>query len=126
MINLDEDALICDLAEVYHIYDYRSLPADLVATYAVGLRDSSRIKSKLSNMMMPLDDYLMAAIFDAVNWLCWTHTKDAGKGGRPPERILDILQDKKKEEKPEDDFIVFDSPEEFEQARMRLLGEQDG
>lgn len=126
MISQDEDALICDLAEVYGIYDYRSLPAELVATYAVGLRDNSRIKTKMMKMSMPLNDYLLAAIFDAVNWLCWTHTKSAEKGGRPPERILNVLQEKKKEEKPEDDYLVFDSPEEFEQARTRLLGEQNG
>lgn len=126
MISCDEDALICDFAEVYHIYDYRSLPADMVATYAVGLRENSRIKVKMMKMNMPLEEYLMAAIFDAVNWLCWTHTKAAEKGGRPPERILDALQEKKKEEKPEDDYLIFNSPEEFERARMRLLGEQDG
>lgn len=121
MISFDEDALICDFAETYHIYDYRSLPADLVATYAVGLRESSRIKTKMMKMTMPLDEYLYAAIFDCVNWLCWTHTKDAEKGGRPPQRILEVLQDKV--EKQEDDYMVFDSPEDFEKARMKLLGE---
>lgn len=121
MISQDEDALICDFAETYHIYDYRSLPADLVATYAVGLRESSRIKTKMMGMTLPMDEYLYAAIFDAVNWLCWTHTKAAEKGGRPPERILDSLLDKK--EKQEDDFMVFNSPDEFEKARLRLLGE---
>lgn len=35
MLNLSEDALICDFAETYHIYDYRSLPLRLVATLAV-------------------------------------------------------------------------------------------
>ena len=46
MIRFDEDALICDLAETYHIYDYRSLPVKLVATLSAGLRDDSRIKLK--------------------------------------------------------------------------------
>ena len=121
MISQDEDALICDFAETYHIYDYRSLPADLVATYAVGLRESSRIKTKMMGMELPLDEYLYAAIFDAVNWLCWTHTKAAEKGGRPPERILESLQNKK--EQTEDDYLVFDSPEAFDRARQRLMGE---
>ena len=30
MIKTDEDALICDLAETYQIYDYKSLPAYMV------------------------------------------------------------------------------------------------
>ena len=33
MIKTDEDALICDLAETYQIYDYKSLPAYMVATF---------------------------------------------------------------------------------------------
>ena len=46
MIRLDRDALICDLAETYHIYDMRSLPLQTVATLSAGLRDDSRIKMK--------------------------------------------------------------------------------
>jgi len=40
MLELDEDALVCDLAETYGIYNYRSLPATLVATFSVGLREN--------------------------------------------------------------------------------------
>ena len=39
MIKQDEDALICDLAETYRIYDYRQLPLLQVAVFAYGLRD---------------------------------------------------------------------------------------
>lgn len=48
MINIDEDALMCDLAETYHIYNYRSLPCKMVATFSCGLRNSSRIKMKMA------------------------------------------------------------------------------
>ena len=41
MIATDEDALICDFAETYHIYDYRSLDVEYAATLAYGLRDDS-------------------------------------------------------------------------------------
>lgn len=47
MIAKDEDALICDLAETYRIFDYRSLPLKTVATFSVGLRENSRIKMSL-------------------------------------------------------------------------------
>ena len=43
MIAIDEDALICDLAETYQIYDYRRLPVQTVAVFSLGLRDNSRI-----------------------------------------------------------------------------------
>lgn len=118
MVAFDEDALICDLAETYMIYDYRSLPAELVATFAVGLRENSRIKTKMNGMKMPLDEYLMAAIFDAVNWLCYTHTKNSN----PPQRILDILLERaQNDSKKDDDFVIFDSAEEFENARRALM-----
>ena len=55
MIKTDEDALICDLAETYQIYDYKSLPAYMVATFSVGLRENSRIKMKLSNQPITLN-----------------------------------------------------------------------
>lgn len=121
MVIADEDALVCDMAEVYGVFDIFALPPQLAATLAVGLRDSSRIKTKLLGMDMPLDDYLMAAIFDNLNWLCWTHTKDAQHGNNQPVRILDLLTQKRKED--DSDIASFNTAEEFEQARSRLLGD---
>ena len=40
----DEDALVCDMAETYHIFDYRALPLFLAARLACGLREDSRSK----------------------------------------------------------------------------------
>ena len=62
MLREDEAALICDLAETYHIYDYRKLPPILVSTLAVGLRDSSRIKMRLNDLPVPPDMMLMASM----------------------------------------------------------------
>ena len=124
MVSLDEDALICDMAETYGVFDMYELPAPLAATLAFGLRDDSRIKTKMMNMNMPLSEYLLAAIFDDVNWLCWTHTKDAEKGGAPPQRILSVLLER--EEKKEDAFVTFRTAEDFEAARRRILGENYG
>ena len=36
MIAVDENALICDLAETYGIYNYRQLPPTLVAVFSLG------------------------------------------------------------------------------------------
>lgn len=43
MILTDEDALICDLAETYHVLDYRALPLKTAAALASGLRADARI-----------------------------------------------------------------------------------
>ena len=123
MVALDEDALICDLAETYGIFDYRSLPAQLVATFAVGLRDNSRIKTKMSGMERPFEEYMLAAIYDGINWLCWSKTKDGVKGNNAPSRIVDMLFGNKKADPTNDDFRLFNSPEAFEKARANLMGE---
>lgn len=69
MIKLDEDALICDLAETYHIFDYMSHPASFIATLAAGLRDDSRIKQKISDRKAPLNTILLAGITDRLSVL---------------------------------------------------------
>lgn len=66
MIEFDEQSLICDLAETYHIYDYRSLPVRLVATLSAGLRENARIRVKASGYKVPLDSLLLAVIADRV------------------------------------------------------------
>lgn len=126
MLTFDEDALICDMAETYGVFNLFELPPQLVATLAVGLREDSRIKVKMSGMKMDFQKYILAALFDKVNWLCWTKTKDAQHGTHVPESILGFLLQNDKPSAP-DEFMVFDSPEAFEKARQDLLGEtQDG
>ena len=126
MLTFDEDALICDMAETYGVFNLFELPPQLAATLAVGLREDSRIKVKMSGMKMDFNKYILAALFDKVNWLCWTKTKDAQHGTHVPESILDLLLQTDKPNAP-DEFMVFDSPEAFEKARQDLLGEtQDG
>ena len=64
MIKLDEDALICDFAEFYHIYDYQALSASYAATLASGLRSESRIRTLMSDRKASIDTILLAGIAD--------------------------------------------------------------
>lgn len=123
MVALDEDALICDFAETYGVFDYRSLPVKLAATFAVGLRDTSRIKTKLNGLERPLDEYLLAAIYDVVNWIRWSKTKDAENGSNMPGRILDIFFGNTDDQTGVDEYELYDSPEAYEQARNELIGD---
>ncbi len=75
MIAADEDAVICDFAETYHIYNFRSLTLLYAATLAAGFRDDSRIRRKLSNERVSTDTMLNAAAVDALNLLVWMQTK---------------------------------------------------
>lgn len=117
MIKLDENALMCDLAETYHIYDYRQLPASKVAVFSLGLKDNSRIKKLLSNQMVDIDRLLLAGISDKLSYLLWSKTKDGAKGRNKPKSILEMLTASKKENKQ----LAFYSGEEFEQMRANIL-----
>ena len=124
MIKQDEDALICDLAETYRIYDYKQLPLLQVAVFAYGLRDDSRIKKIISNQVVSLDTLLFASMVDRLSLSLWLQTKDGQKGTNRPNSIVDHLT--KKEEKDEKDYLVFKSGEDFEKYREKLLTKMGG
>lgn len=119
MIKLDESALICDFAETYHILDYRALPLKTAAVLASGLRDNSRIMMKISGMQVSPETALMAAAVDRLSLLFWAKTKDAESGSNRPESILAKLTGEN--EKKDSDLQSFDTAEEFEAARQRIL-----
>ena len=124
MIRQDEDALICDLAETYRIYDYRQLPLLQVAVFAYGLRDDSRIKKIISNQIVSLDTLLFASMVDRLSLSLWLQTTDGQKGTNRPNSIVDHLT--KKEEKDEKDYLVFKSGEDFENYRKKILTKMGG
>lgn len=117
MIATDEEALICDLAETYHIYDYKSLPLSRVAIFAVGLKGNSRIKMKMSGLKYPLGTLLLASIVDRLSMLVWQKTKDAVDGRNRPESMLSRLLGTEDNRETE----VFSTPEEFERRREEIL-----
>ena len=116
MINLDEDSLICDLAETYHILNYKELSPSLVATLSCGLSNDSRIKRKISDRRLTLEEALLAATVDKLSQLLWTKTKDAQRGRNRPKSLLDAL-----EKPPEKVYKSFSSIEEFERKRAEIL-----
>ena len=116
MIEFDEDALICDLAETYQIYDYRSLPVKLVATLSAGLRDDARIKLKAADSPVSLDTIILAAIADNLTMLrAGMDKKNRGK----PFLFSEALRGEKKKQK----VRGFRTAEEFEAALKRIRGE---
>ena len=123
MITADEEALICDFAETYGIYDYRKLPLKTAAILASGLRDNSRIKIKLSGLNAAPEMILNAAIADRAGMLVWMQSKDGAKNRNRPASILDkILNPEKKKE----DVTTFATGQDFEDEWNRLLGKGGG
>lgn len=113
MIENDEDALECDLAETYHIYNYRELPPLRVALFANGLHEDSRIKRAMSGMKVSMDTFLLATIEDYLSWLVWSKTKDGQKNQNKPASIVEVINGKDKESE-EDENLTFESAEDFE------------
>lgn len=120
MLDLDEDALICDLAETYGIFDYESLPVQTVATLSIGLRGDSRIKLAAAGRKLGTTDALLATVADYLAMIFWTKTKDGQNGRNRPKSIREALENGNKKD---NEIVGFESVEEFERARESLLEE---
>ena len=123
MLNLDEDALICDFAETYHIYDYRSLPLKMAATLSAGLRDDSRIKQKLSGAPAGIDTILLATIADRVEAFRYGFSEDASKGVNRPLSLVGALYGEDQNKNRKNGVVGFETADEFMAALARIEGE---
>lgn len=115
-MRLDSDALLCDLAETYNVYDLKALPVSTLARLSCGLRENSRIKVKMSGARAPFDTLLMLAVLDELRWLHWSKTKDAQKNRNTPKSMLSqFLNDDEK-------ITSFKTSDEFEKRLAELRG----
>lgn len=107
MLNVGEDELICDMAEVYSVYSYDTLPVLLYATLAAGLKDSSRIRTKMDGHKPDTGEIILAMIFDKLSYVFWD-----GEGNKPKSLSSWVLGIE--EQKTSGDKKVYNSPEDFE------------
>ena len=119
MISCDRQALECDLAETYHLFDTTGVPARKLASLATGLRDNSRIKLKLSGSKVDMNTLLLAVIADKLSWMVWLQSRDGQKNrNRPKSIVSQIMGDQQKEL-----VMSFVSEEEFNQKLKEIRGE---
>lgn len=119
MVALDEDALICDFAETYHVLNWRDLPVSTAATLAAGLRPGARIIDKMSGTEYPLNTLLLASAADKLAFLAWAKTKDAQDGRNHPKSILQSLLGIQSQGATQS----FDSIEDFDAWRNSMLNQ---
>lgn len=117
-MNVCEDDIVCDFAETYGILNLKGLPPVLVATLFLGLRDNSRSKMKLSGQKITLEESLLAISADHLAFLAWSKTESARENRNRPQSIFQALRGLEEER----EYEVFDSLEDFEQARQKILG----
>lgn len=102
-----EDELTCDFVEEYHVFDIFSLDCGMAATLAAGLRQDSRVKSKMAGLKAPMSTVLLAAAVDRLSLLLW----------KDPKKITDTLIESPQDSEP----VGFDSIEEFEKYRKTIV-----
>lgn len=116
MIAKNENALICDFAETYNIYDYKELPPKQAAIFATGLPADSRIYKHLTGQKHDTETLLLSHIADAVNTLLWFQTKDGHRGTNRPASILEAIT-----KEAESKYAEFTSIEAYEAARKKIM-----
>lgn len=121
MLAADRDALICDLAETYHILDMTAIPVPLLATLAAGLRGDSRIRMAMAGETTRTGELLQAAMLDRLTTLCWMQTRDGAHGRRRPPSVVDAIGGKDKPKQTNTRPVAFATPADFERARARIL-----
>ncbi len=118
MIAIDEDALVCDMAETYRIYDYRALSPQKAAVLACGLREDSRIKMQIQKQSVPFETLLLAVIADRLGLQLWAGTKDAQHRRNRPDSIAEKLL----QGQSEDNVKAYSLASDFDAAFRRLAG----
>lgn len=120
MIHADETALICDMAETYHVLDWRALPIHTAAALASGLREDSRVRLRMSGQKADAQMMLLAAAVDRLSFLAWAQTKDAERGVNRPASIVAAMT--AETETAQKEYNVYRSPEAFDDEWKRLTG----
>lgn len=117
MLAMDRNAIICDLAETYQIYDYKRVPGRTLGILAAGLGPDTRIGKKINGVRGNVADVLLAQILDGVRFLCWVQTEDARKKRNYPKSVASeffVAEDVNKAKKT--------TIEDFERIRKKVTG----
>lgn len=115
-----KDALICDFAQYYHIYDLDSVNLQTAAILACGLPPDSRTLRQMTGQKFSAEMVIQMRILDTVRFFQYAYISSHSKRKVPkPQSIFEILNEKK-EENP---IRGFKTKEAFEAARERILKE---
>lgn len=118
MAAADEDALLCDFAQYYHVPDWKRLPLRTAAALAQGLPEGSRMIRKLSGVRADTGSVLLARLCDGVALIAWMLSEDGRRGVRRPKSVLELLLGRPENEETE----LYRSPEDFLAAWDELAG----
>lgn len=112
MLGTDRDAVICDLAETYHLFDMDSVPLMTLATLCAGLPEDSRIKLHLNGVKRIPPSFTLVTIADTLTQFVYAFSGS----DKTPTLYKDIMIGKQKKKSNE-----FKSISDFEKARRKIL-----
>ena len=113
--------MICDLAETYGILDYRRVPARLLGTLLVGLRDDARIMQAYTGTKASAETILLAACLDTLKLLLWSKTEDATKGRNRPKPIAPFYAGTEPPQQKRNDIQAFSSLDDYYKAKAEAI-----
>lgn len=99
--------MICDLAETYHILDYKAIKPNLLATLVLGLNQDSRVMRKMRHEKLTFHDSMLALIFDCLQIIAFKQGHK--KGAKRPESLFKKLTTPEVKE----ELMTFSSPEDY-------------
>ena len=110
---------------------YESLPVELVAIFAHGLKSDARVWRKFRQAdklgAHDFDRELLVLIYDKLNWIAWTKTEAALENqGRPESLYKKLFMPEQKQNENPDDAQGFESPEAFKKAWEELRSKSHG
>lgn len=114
----DRDALLCDMAETYGVFDFAALPTETLAALAVGLPRDCRIRRKQSGVETDSLTLLLALAIDRLSMLVWLQSSDAQHHRNRPKSLVEQLTGKTGQKRQGgDELEVFDTADAFMTAR---------
>lgn len=96
------------MAETYHVYNYRSLPLSLAATYCVGLGENSRVVRNITGNRTSMESLLLALIIDDIRKYFYNNKNIPS--------VYELLQHIENKEKKNKNVMTFRSGEDFMKA----------
>lgn len=106
------DAVICDLAETYHIFDYHQVPPQTLAVLVGGLGVNSRTGQAMAGLKAPFDTVLLADLVDMLGAII----NGLSKHPKQLQSIAETLA-----EGAEVQTSGYATPDELKQARENIV-----
>ena len=111
VLNEYESEFICDMAEFYHVFNYKELTPDYLSILLSGLRENSRVQMARAGLKVNLSHVFLATIADEIKIIL----RRLGVETEQSESLLQILINGKSEQNEQTMCLGFNSKDSFKE-----------